>query len=186
MGVALQTPQPPPAHKEGSMLKHTQRPMTNEEAARVNKRRSFFINRLFSSSPEVLPDDQLMMDVCDVSDVTCFIPDKFNEELPLFILNAENHLIIFYGQWLYDPNISLISSELFEKWDSCNLFFSNFSIQFSTHSGNVFKFKVNNNDLIKTTRINENLKFLRIRECQIIPGHKDTLIVDMRSSGLIE
>jgi len=168
------------------MLKHTQRPMTNEEAIGVNKRRSFFINRLFSRSSEGAASDQLMMDVCDVSDATCFIPNTFNEELPLYIVHAENQIIVFYGQWLYDPNISLMPSELFEKWDSCNLFFSNFSIHFSTHSGNVFKFKVNNNNLIRATRIHENLKFLRIRECQIIPGHKDTLIVDMRNSGLIE
>ena len=59
------------------------------------------------------------MDVYQASVLQCFIPEDFNEELPLYLLDLGGMILVLFGQWMYDPHTLVARKEVFEGMELC-------------------------------------------------------------------
>lgn len=174
--------------EENQMLDRSQEAMTGLEIARMDQRlRGNWFTEFLKR--EVVTRNNVLNPLTEVYHVVvekCFIPDDFNDELPLYLLQAGDIILILFGQWLYDPHILFAPDGAFQCWDSDGLFFKHFTIRWSTDSGIVFNFVVRDKSFIKSVCLPNGLRFTALRECQVISGHGETIIDDLRKANLIE
>jgi hypothetical protein len=165
------------------MFRHSQEPITDQEAERLKQARRFPI---FGKDDTHYDKEERTVDVYQVSVFQCFIPKDFNEELPLYLLDLGGMLLVLFGQWVYDPYTLVARKELFDVWNCDGAFFRNFSLRCLADRGKVFQLVVRGTDFVAAQRITPVLNFKRLSECQLIVGHGATLIHDLAKGGLIE
>ena len=169
------------------MLTRSQQPMTDDEVVRITRYQPRnWISRLLVRRQGKLSEIHATVEVDQVSVEQCFIQACFNEELPLYILDAGNFVIVLFGQWLYDPHVLLSNESTFETWDSRNEFFARFSLKRSIHTGIVFELKINDCSFIKAERLPDDLSFRTLKECQVILRGKGSVVDDLRKAGVVE
>jgi hypothetical protein len=156
------------------MLKHTTQPIKSDEIARLNR---------ITKRQDLSRD---FVDCYQISVEKCFIPINFNEELPLYLLDLGEEILILFGQWLFDPHTTVMSADIFESWKCEQGFFTSFSMRCSLTNGNVFEMSVREALFTKTQRLNQPLKFQYLHEMQLIRGSGKTLVADLQSAGLIQ
>lgn len=147
-----------------------------------------WINRVFGRSREGLTDDRSppLVEICEVSVNECFVSYNFNEEFPLYIFPLDGYILIIFGQWLYDPNVTIIPEDIFEKWNCNRSFFSSFEVRFHENSGMVLALRINGDSFCPVKPLPHDIKFKTLRECQILSGNSNTLIHDMQVGGVTD
>jgi len=158
-----------------------------EERARVErtKGRRFFV-KLFRKADAPTDKQQMVVDVYQASVEECFIPQDFNEELPLYLLDLGGMVLVLFGQWMFDPHTLVAPKDVFEKWNCERAFFRNFSLRCLAEGGTVFELSVSGTEFVETHRLASPVRFRRLRECEFVVGHSATLSHDLEKAGLID
>jgi len=164
------------------VIEHRQLPVTPENVKTLKALENRFLVK--ASSPNRAKPD--FIDVYQVSVKNCFIPLDFNEELPLYLLDVGDKILILFGQWLYDPHMLIVPDSIFENWDNNGSFFGKFSLSCSVMRGIVLSLTVEGSSYIPAQRLSHRLKFKKLHELQLINRSGQTLIDDLRGSGIVE
>lgn len=124
--------------------------------------------------------------VCEVSAEKCFVAQGFNDELPLYIFDEREYILILFGQWLYDPHVLTVSDQIFDRWDNEHEFFSTFTLRFSKDMGVALELEIYGQSFTKTEYLPFEPKFRKLLECQLIHKTEGSLIIDLRNAGVVE
>ena len=169
------------------MFRHSQEPITDVERRRLEgTRRRPFISRRLDNVDKYHNDEQKFVDVYQASVLQCFIPNNFNEELPLYLLDLGGMILVLFGQWMFDPHTLIAPNEVFEAWNCDGAFFRDFSVRCHVARGTVLSLAVDGTAFVEARRLPSILTFKHLSECQLVAGHAATLIGDLEKSGLIE
>lgn len=172
------------------MLRISHEPMTNEEANEIRQIRhcrTGWFDKIFRRYPQ--QDDQIRSGIVDVYDVTvdeCFVYDPGNDFL-VYFLDVGGAILILFGQWLFDPHIVIAPVDTFDSWwNSDREFFKQFTMRCWTDPQVVLKLTVDTALMIPAQPVSDRLKFNRLHEWELIPGHGPTLLQDLRNAGIAD
>ena len=126
-----------------------------------------------------------VIEVASVEVERCFVLRDFDEENPIYLLDFSRAALILFGQWLYDPHTLLCSEAAFDTWDCGRRFFSSFEVSYVSGSGDVLSLKVTAPGHVDVEPLVQDLRFKRLRECEIVPRTQAGLVADLRTAGLI-
>ena len=168
------------------MLWKSQEPITWEEKLRLKRTsRQPIISRLIKKEgPQVLEEG--FVDVYKVSALECFIPSKFNEEMPFYLLNLGETWLALFGQWVFDPHTLSAPKATLDEWQCEQGFFKDFSLRCLARRGVVLHLSVTGTEILPARRLPPSVKFSRLLECQSVPRRNATLIEDLMQAGLVE
>jgi hypothetical protein len=161
--------------------------MTSQEAARMASSWTARLpGRLLRRSRSAPPTEPQLATVYRASVEQCFVLPDFNEELPLYVLDLGGTILVLFGQWLFDPNVTVLSDQICKSWNWRESFFSAFTIRWSETTGTVFELKVENESYVRAQYLPSNIKFTTLKECQAVRGQLRTLASDLQKAGMIE
>jgi len=158
-----------------------------DEAETLKKRlRPGLLRRLLGKPPDFQPSSIRVTDVITATVQRCFILADFNEEMPLYFLDlGTGTILIFFGQWLFDPHTLVVPDGLFEKWEPGREFFASFCMRCSIEHGFVFKLTSQGVSFAPAERLPRAVRFRWMRECVFFSGQGDTLISDLEMAGIV-
>ena len=169
------------------MFSRSRQPINHDEVQKLElSRRRPLVQRWFGRTDEQAENQRTDVDLFEVSVEKCFILRDFNEDQPLYILDLGGTILILFGQWMFDPHTLIASKGVFDKWDCDKSFFATFSIRALLDSGTIFTLQVHGANFVKATHLTVDVRFKRLRECELFPGSSESLIDDLRRNGLIE
>ena len=151
----------------------------------ATRARASTISGIFTSGRTANPHD-VIADVYRVIKVDkCYIPEKFNEELPLYFLDIGSLTVVLFGQWLYDPHTADIPEDVFEEWDCENEFFDSFTLWRDQNGGKVLKLSVSGRTFAPSQKIKLPTHLKRMQESEVIEGNNADLIRTLECAGLM-
>lgn len=168
------------------MLRITREPITTEEALEIGYRTTKWFDRLFRRQRQT--NDQIrsaLLDVYDVAVDECFVYDSGNDFL-VYFFDVGGAILILFGQWLFDPHVVIAPSDTLENWDCEREFFAKFSMRCWADPKIVLKLSVDGDRTVPAQPLRNRLKFNRLHEWELIPGHGATLLQDLRNAGVAD
>lgn len=104
----------------------------------------------------------------------------------MYLLDLGGMIMVLFGQWMYDPHTLVARKEIFEAWNCTGAFFRSFSLRCVAARGTVLQLVVEGTGFVEAERLACSIRFTRLSEYQLVPGHGATLIHDLAKGGLIE
>lgn len=116
---------------------------------------------------------------------SCWKPATFPQEHTMCVLDTDDHYLALFGEWMYDPYVIQMPDTDFELWNPGVAFCSQLAIAFCEESGRVLRAVVINNTTIPTQIFTTDLRFMRLREFEILKHNECTVENALRTAGIL-
>ena len=121
--------------------------------------------------------------VCSVKQA--WIPVEASEEIPMYVLETEEHVLCLAGQWLYDPHTTVCSEELSGRWRMEQEFFRAVELRAILEHGIVLRMLPLEAAFVPVQTL-APLKWKQLRECELAGASGDGVLAGLRQAQLIE
>jgi len=157
-------------------------PLSESEREQLHRRgRLLFRSNRFPRA--VLDTMQADVLVCSVRQA--WIPTEATEEIPMYVLDTGERVLCLTGEWLYDPNTTVCSEELHDRWDMDAEFFRAIELRAILAEGVVLRMRPLEAEFLPVEKL-PPVKWKQLRDCELAGSSLNGVLAGLSEARLIE